>query len=203
MANLFQPYGFRNIGTLAGHPFNAANSKVFIAAADTTPDYFGDPLVRKTNGYVGKAPLGAPQLHGVFIGCQYLSAVKGYTNYSNFFPGNGDALADVTAWVISTMDATFQVQTGNSVAGATAAPATNAMVGLNVGFAYGTPNPRTGISAAYIDLSTAGTSTALPFKIVALVSDPPTVNGADPTTAYNDVIVTFNNTDYRAGTAGI
>ena len=201
MANLFLPYGLRHTGFTTGHPGNFGMATDKIAMANATPIFFGDPLVRLPSGYLAKAPVGATQIHGVFLGCRYLSVVKGYTNYSLIWPGNGDALGDAAAIVVTTSDATFQVQTGNSAVAAATAPLS--IVGENIGFAYGTANLRTGISACYADLSTVGTTASLPFKVLALVSDPPSVNGADTTTPFGDILIGFNNSDYHAPTAGI
>ena len=202
MPNVFAPYGFRQTACLTGHPSNFGISTDRIQASYTTPIYRGDPLVRLPNGYLAKAPIGATQIHGIFDGCRYSSAARnGATNYSQFWPGGNDALADGLAMVILTPDAVFQAQSGNSAAAA--AVAGMPVIGLNIGIAYGAANTRLGFSAAYLDLSTLGTAPTLPFKVVNLVGDPPGVNGADITTAFGDLLVTFNNTDYRAPVAGI
>jgi len=49
-------------------------------------------------------------------------------------------------------------------------------------------------------LSNPSTSSpaTLPLKIVSLVTAPPGVNGTDQTTAYNNVLVTFNNQIFKS-----
>ena len=58
----------------------------------------------------------------------------------------------------------------------------------------------TGISGAY--LNSVGTTVTFPFIVVDLVTFPPGANGADPTTAYNWVVVGFNNQIMRTNGAG-
>lgn len=203
MPNTFAPYGFRQVAGITGVPQNFGNSTEKVQAAYGTPILRADPVTRLANGYLGRLPAGAGQVHGIADGCRYSSAAKsGATNYSQFFPANTDVLADASLMVLANPLITLQAQTGNSAGAAVAA--TQALIGLNIGVAYG-PNPNTkiGFSSAYLDLSTVGVSAALPFKILALVSDPPGVNGADPTTPFFDLLVGFNSADYRAGTAGI
>lgn len=205
MANVFTPYGFRQVAVITGHPANFGNGTEKIQASYATPIYKGDPLVRLASGYLAKAPVGATQIHGIFDGCRYSSAARnGATNYSMFWPGNSDALSDAFAMVLAVPDGTFQAQSGNSAAAA--ATVTQALVGLNIGLGYGpatTAQGKLGFSTAYLDLSTVGTASTLPFKILNLVSDPPQVNGADLTTPFGDLLVGFNNTDYHAPTTGI
>ena len=69
----------------------------------------------------------------------------------------------------------------------------------------GTGNTATGISGAYIDISTVNTTSTLPFRIVSLYSQvaPAGVNGTDDTSSYNMAVVTFNNVDLKAGQTGV
>jgi len=148
---------------------------------------------------------------GVFTGCKYLSVSQKRTVWSNYWPGS-DASTDVYAYVITDPNARFTVQTGNSNTTATAVGQAN--VGENIGFnwqdstATGETNGRTstGISTMFADQFTLsstgvlGANAALPFRIIALANFTPGqtsplagINGNDVTSAYNEIIVGFNN----------
>lgn len=194
MPNIQSPYGFRHVSNLVGQPANFGDASALIAQAYATPIFFGDPVTLLTTGYIRLAVPG-DQIHGIFIGYEGLSTSRGYKWRSNWY-GGSDLAADATAWVITHPQAVFQIQTGNSAAAAVAA--TQALVGSNIGFATGAGNTGSGVSGAYADLSTAAVTATLSFRVVGLVKDPPGVNGADVTTPFNDILVAFNNQDYKS-----
>jgi hypothetical protein len=109
------------------------------------------------------------------------------TVWSNYWPGSDVASGNfVTSYYVNDPNARFVAQTD-------ATGLTQAAVGANIGFAIGTPNTLSGISGAYIDVSTLSASTTtLPFRVVGLVVDPPGVNGT-ASGAYNLAIVAFNS----------
>ena len=195
MANSLAPFGFEPVGVLDGTvPTYAQDPYQLIANTDTNAAFAGDPMVRLSTGYLTKAPAGAGQIHGILIGCQYPSASQRQTAYSKFWPGTGDSTGDVTAFVINHPQAEFLVQANGLV--------TKAMVGMNAAHAY--TNAGTvfnGFSGATLDVSTVGTGATLPFRIVRLYTGIPGAvvgNGADQTSPYNWVWVTFNNQDFKS-----
>ncbi len=191
MANTAAPYGFSHIGYFGGQAPNFAPSIKKIAAANTNKIHFGSPVVQLNTGYIDVASPGTTQIAGIFCGCRYLSTSRGYTWKANKWLG-ADATGDVEAFVIDNPLAIFQCQSG------TAAAVGLADVGANINFAIGTGNDSTGISGAYANQGTINpATTTLPFRIIGIVSDPSGVNGTDSTSAYNDIIVAFNNQDYR------
>jgi len=152
---------------------------------------------------------------GVFVGCKYLSTSQKRTVWSSYWPGS-DANGDVYAYVITDPNAQFLVQTANSNTTATAVGLAN--VGQNIGISYSqygaspatvNGNTATGQSTFFADQYTlaanypAGYASAgaLPFRIVSLLnyqtsapsaSPLMSINGSDPTTAYNKIVVGFN-----------
>ena len=77
---------------------------------------------------------------------------------------------------------------------------TSSPVGQYAQFAIGTGTSANGLSGAY--LNTLGTTVTYPFIVTDLIYGPPGANGADPTTAYNQVVVGFNNEWRRTNGAG-
>jgi hypothetical protein len=151
---------------------------------------------------------------GIFAGCTYLSTAQKRRTWSNYWPGS-DAAADGIAYLITDPNAQFLVQTANSNTTATAVGLT--YIGQNIGHSLGTVNTANGLSATYADQYTldanfpvgAAGNSFLPFRIVGFpgsplgVADPLSgANGNDPTTAYNRIVVGFNNSMPR-GFAGI
>jgi len=201
MANTFAPYGFRFIGINGAAAPNYAPTQRRIAQGNTTQIFRGDPVVQLNTGYITQATAGATQIAGIFDYCEYFSVSQQRTVRSNYWPANGDAAADVAAFVIDAPGATFQVVSGNG------GPVVLADVGQNVNFALGAGNTTTGISGAYADFATINTTNTLPFRIYNFAGNTGYVvgdgapqiigNGSDGTTPYNTVYVTFNNQDYK------
>lgn len=183
MANTNAPYGFRQYQGTGSAP-TYEQVAMTIAAADTTKVFFGDPVVPLNTGYIAQASSNSVQIAGIFVGCKYLSVSQKRTVWSNYWPG-ADNNGDVEAYVVNDPNAKFVAQTD-------ATGAAFGDVNANVGFAIGTGNTATGISGAYVDISTKNTTSTLPFRIVSLVQDPPGSAGT-ASGAYNWVVVAFNN----------
>jgi len=154
---------------------------------------------------------------GVFVGCRYLSTANKYPVWRNYWPGS-DANGDVTAYVITDPNAQFSIMTGNSNTTATAVGFAN--IGQNIGFNYSQSGVTTtngvtanGLSTYFADQYTliannpagAAANNYLPFRILALANYVPgatsplvSINGNDNTTAYNRIVVGFNNSMPRS-----
>lgn len=197
MANTFNPFGFAETGRFDGAAWSA-NRRPYLIAYDNTHQLFtGDICVMLGTGYIDTLTPGTTPPLGIFVGCQYFSAAQQKLVESPYFPG-ADTVTNgvVTAYVIDDPNLTFEVQTGWSAG--TPAPATQAMVGANAQYANGTGNTTTGLSGAYLDLNTTPTTTStLPFRILKLITDPPGANGTDTATAYNKVLVGWNNEFFK------
>lgn len=212
MANTFAPFGFAESNRLGAAP-TYQYSKRWILYSNTTPIFFGDPVVQLASGYVGQATPGTVQIAGIFGGCTYMSISQKKIVESQWWPGTADVANsgtgfDISCKIIDDPQAVFRVATGPVAA---TLPLTQASVGLNAQFAYapgggsgGNGQPAlNGLSTACLDMVTnvPAVTATFPFRIVELIRDPPGANGADPTTPYNWCYVAFNNQDFRVNTA--
>lgn len=202
--NTNAPFGFAQYQGGAGGAPTFAQTARRIASSNTTPIYFGDPVMPVTgpaNGYITQGSPGTNRLAGIFVGCQYVSVSQKRTVWSNYWPGS-DANGDVTAFVVDDPNARFVVM-GNSTTfniSGTLTNFTSSPIGQYAQFAIGTGNTSTGISGAF--LNSLGTTVTFPFIVVDLITAPPGSNGADPTSAFNWVVVGFNNEWLRTNGAG-
>lgn len=204
MANTNSPFGFREYFGGSGGAPTFLQSKRLIASGNGTAIYSGDPVmpvISTANGYITQAAAGSTILAGIFVGCKYLSTSQKRTVWSAYWPGS-DATGDVTAYVIDDPNAQFLVQGNGTTFNITGTPSafTSSPVGQYAQFAIGTGNTANGQSGAYLD--TLNTTITFPFIVRDLITFPPTANGADPTTAYNQVVVGFNNQILRTNGAG-
>jgi len=183
MANTNAPFGFRQYSGTGSVP-TYEQVVMYIASANTTDIFFGDPVVPLNTGYITQATSNSVQIAGIFVGCKYLSTSQKRTVWSNYWPGS-DASADVEAYVVNDPNAKFLAQTDST-------GAAFGDINANCGFAIGSGNTSTGISGAYLDISTKGTTDTLPFRIISLVQNPPGSFGTEAG-AYNWVVVAFNN----------
>jgi len=192
MANTNTPFGFKQVKGTGSLPTFEQNVR-YIASSNSTAIFFGDAVIPLSTGYIAQATASTVRMEGIFVGCKYTSVSQKRTVWSNYWPGS-DATGDVEAYVIDDPNAQFQVQ-------ATSGPITIASVGEYAQLTVGTGNTATGISAMTLDTPSTTTATQ-PFILKGLVTSPPGANGTDATTAYNIVIVGFNNASTRTNGAG-
>lgn len=192
MANTFAPFGFRQYRGLGSAPTYEQSVRA-VASTNSTPIYFGDPVMNLNTGYVavyvGDDGNG---VSGVFAGCKYLSVSQKRTVWSNWWPG-ADANGDVEAYIIDDPNAQFLVQVSGG-------PITLGNIGNYIDALNDGGNSNTGISGFYATLPAV--NPILPFRIIGLVTQPPGANGTDITSANNDIIVAFNNVTSRSNAAG-
>ena len=198
------------------------NGAYLITASTTTTVTFSVAGAFSSTLTFGAATVYIP-VAGVFVGCKYLSTSQKRTVWSSYWPGS-DAAADAYAYCITDPNAQFLVQTANSNTTATAVGL--ASVGQNIGVNYNdytstgetNGNTATGQSTYFADQYTLSANSAqgyyanavLPFRIVSLYNYQPgqttplvSVNGADATTAYNKIVVGFNNAMPNRPGAGV
>ena len=197
MANVSAPFGFQQRSGTGSSPTYEQVER--LVDYNTSNIFFGDPVFTISDGSVagittGPGP-GTTAIAGVFVGCKYLSVAQKRTVWSNYWPGSDVASGNsVTAYLVTDGNAQFLCQVGGS--GSTGITAAN--VGSNVQFAYGTGTTSNGISGAYLDITvTPATTSTLPFRVNALVTNPPGAPGT-ASGAYNYVVVAANNFESRA-----
>lgn len=205
MANTFAPFGFQQYQGGAGGWPTFAQTVRKIASGNSTPIYFGDPVmpvVSTATGYITQAAPGTTVLAGIFVGCKYLSVAQKRPVWSRYWPGS-DASSDVEAYIVDDPNSRFLVQTSGSAfinASWTSAVQGTLPIGQYAQFTIGTGNTSNGNSGAY--LSSVGQTVTFPFIISDYVSFPPGQNGTDPSTQFNYVVVGFNNEWMRTNGAG-
>lgn len=191
MPNTNAPFGFRQYAGTGSSP-TMEQCVRRIASNNATAIYQGDAVIPLATGYIAQATASTVRVEGIFIGCKYLSTSQKRTVWSNYWPGS-DATGDVEAYVISDPNAQFVVQAGGSAI-------TFANIGEYIQLNVGTGNAATGLSGMYVE--SPSTTVTLPFVVRALIADPPGANGADSASAYNWVVVGFNNQSFRTNGAG-
>ena len=198
--NTNAPYGFGQVGTASGMPNFAEvhNPPYRIASGYGTAIYKGDAVrmnVSGPTGYIeqwanGDGSTATKILVGIFIGCSYFSTSQKKLINNNYWPGS-DTTGDVNAYVVDDPSSLWMVQAG------IATPITLASIGQTADIVAG-PTGSTVTGQSGMALSTPTTSSVLPFKVVNIVTSPPGAYGTDITTPYNNVIVAFNNAQYKA-----
>ena len=198
--NVQAPFGFLQIGTASGPPNFAENHNppYRIASGYGTAIYFGDAVrmnVSGPTGYIeqwanGDGGTATKLLVGIFVGCSYFSTARGYNVKSRYWPGS-DATGDVDAYVVDDPNSQWKVQAGIGSA------ITQTSIGACADI-VATPLGSTVTGQSGMCLSTPTTTVTLPFKVVNVITSPPGAPGTDLTAAYNNVIVAFNNQQYKA-----
>lgn len=186
MANTSAPFGFRQYSGTGSAP--TYELVAVTIAYNATNIFYGDPVEPDANGLIiqGDGTTAAAGIAGIFVGCQYLSVSQKRTVWSNYWPGSDVSSANtVIGYIINDPNAKFLVQTGST-------GATQSTINLNAGYTTGSGNTANGISAAFLDVTTAATTSTLPFRVVALVTEPPGSAGTEAG-AYNYAVVAFNN----------
>lgn len=193
MANTNAPFGFDQYrGTGSAPTYEQVKATIDY---NTAPIYFGDPVFRLSDGTIAGATTGpgpgTGTLAGIFVGCEYVSVSQQKPTWRNYWPGTDVASGQVaTAYYVNDPNAQFLAQTDSTGVDATG-------IGKGFQFAYGTGNASSGVSGAYIVGASGATTPTLPFRMVALITDPPGTAGT-AAGAYNRAVFAFNNVETRA-----
>jgi len=204
MANTFAPSGFQPVRRVDGAAWNDQITQRLIAAANTHKFYRGDPVVALSTGYIDTVAIGSIPTQGtlgIFLGCELQATASG-SPWGTYYAGVAQSV-DTKAFICFDPNVVFRCWVGTGASSASGGPAVLADLGANFNWQMGTGTALSGISGAYLDYASLGTTNTLPLTLFALVQDPPGVNGTDITTAGNQVEVVLNQQALKVGTTGV
>jgi len=167
------PYGFKPLNLIGGQVFAGSTREYSIQYNFATSIFYGD-FVTVTNGTVTRASItnstSGKQTIGVFLGCSFTNPLTKQKTFSQYYPAN-TAAGDIEAFVCEDPDTVFKAAMVNSSGSTVIASASQAIVGLNLAGSNLTGSTLTGDSGNGLVAPTATPSTALPFRVLALVPD--------------------------------
>ena len=196
------PYGFRPVNLLGGQVFSGSTRQMAIASAHATNIFFGDIVIMSANGCINNATLtdSAVQVAGIFMGCSYINS-SSQRVFGQYYPATITQAVDTTngtiAYVADDPDLVMKVAI---VSGTTTISGINraGCVGGTAAWVANAGSTITGDSKQAI-LSTTGTATTLPLKVIDVVPD--TVNSSG---SFTEVLVTWTGLVHMyRGAAGI
>lgn len=195
MAITAAPYGLRPINLIGGTPFSGSTRQIKIASGYGTNIFNGDIVQVSADGVITKVtnvgtaadafPAGTI---GVFLGCAYTDAVRGFT-HNQLWPA-GQVAADAVAYVVDDPNTLFAIQANGPVA--------QALLHTNMGVVQTAGDIPTGNSRVALNASTSAVTATIAFKVVGFVESTTSTVGD----AFTDVIVKFNPSSH-AYTAGL
>lgn len=197
MANVNKAFGLRPLGKLGSNYNSDGDTQYKIASNTATAIFQGDTVTfgvagGVSTGFIVKHTPAAPNILGVFLGCQYTDPTSKKPVWRNYYPGSIVA-DDIVAFVVDDPNALFLVQ-ASGIAGAAAIGQNANLVQTAAG------NVTTGVSGLELNTGSLGAASDLNVKIVGVTTDP---SNSDLTAAYADLIVVINEHLYRGPTAGV
>ena len=167
------PYGFKPLNLIGGQVFAGSTREYEIQYNYATSIFYGD-FVTVSSGLVTRASItsstSGKQTIGVFLGCSFTNPLTKQKQFSQYYPAN-TAAGDIQAFVCEDPDTVFKAAMVNSSGSTVIASASQAIVGLNLAGSNLTGSTLTGDSGNGLVAVTATPSTALPFRVLALVPD--------------------------------
>jgi len=193
------PYGLKPINLIGGQVFAGATRQFVIAnTAGTgynTAIFYGDLVKIVSDGTIEKdtgTTTATPC--GVFLGCQYISAVTGQLTFSQYYPASLSVKSGSTilAFVSDDPDQLYRAAlcSGTTVdtTGVTIAFAGRTYIGNNARLVQNTGSTTTGDSKVAIFVTSGSETTAtLPLRIIDVVPDTANSSGN-----FCEFIVKFN-----------
>jgi hypothetical protein len=196
------PYGFRPVNLLGGQVFAGSTRQMAIASGHATNIFFGDIVIMSSNGCINNATLtdSAVQVAGIFMGCSYINS-SSQRVFGQYYPATITQTVDSTngtvAYIADDPDLVMKV----AIVSGTTVISGNTRAGLVGGTAAWVANAGstiTGDSKQAI-LSTVGTATTLPLKVIDVVPDTTNSSGS-----FTEVLVTWTaGVHMYRGAAGI
>lgn len=198
------PYGLRPVNLLGGQVYAGSTRQMAIGSSHGTAIFFGDVVSMSASGTVwGTAAISTDspvQVAGVFMGCSYVNTL-GQRIYSQYYPastaGTVDSANAIQAFIADDPDLVMKVAI---VSGTTTMSGKDraGLVGATAAWVANAGSTITGDSKQAI-LSTTGTATTLPLKVIDVVPD--TINSAS---SFTEVLVTWTGLVHMyRGAAGI
>ena len=205
------PYGLKPINLIGGQVFAGATRQLVIANTSGTgygtSIFYGDVVkivsggtIEKDTGTTTATPC------GVFLGCQYVSAVTGQTTFSQYYPASLAVKSGsiISAFVADDPDQLFKVVL---VAGTTADNTSSGLaptflgrtvIGSNAQLVQNAGSSVTGDSKVGIYTAAGATTTdTLPIRIIDVVPDTANSSGN-----FCEVIVKWNAANVSGLTGG-
>lgn len=190
MSGVASPYGLRPVQLLGGLPFAGAIRSYPLTTNSASAFFFGDP-VGLIGGQIGPvvasptATLSANSPIGIFMGCEYQDAIRGFVN-AQMFPAGGITAGakNVKFKILDYPDVIMRIQSSGSIA-ATA-------IGMNAPLVVGAGNVATGDST--FAAGAAAATTGLALRIVGF----PDMPGSAIGDAFTDLLVMWNAGVHRS-----
>jgi len=196
------PYGFRPVNLLGGQVFSGSTRQMAIASAHATNIFFGDIVIMSSNGCINNATLtdSAVQVAGIFMGCSYINS-SSQRVFGQYYPATitqtVDSANGTIAYIADDPDLVMKV----AIVSGTTVISGNTRAGLVGGTAAWVANAGSTITgdSKQAVLSTVGTATTLPLKVIDVVPDT-----ANSSSSFTEVLVTWTGLVHMyRGAAGI
>jgi hypothetical protein len=179
------PYGFQPINLIGGQVFAGQIRHIPIASGSGTSIFVGDVVRLNTGGTLSRVSTtdSATDAVGIFMGCQFTNPTTKQLLQQQYYPASTVA-SDIVAFVADDPDTYFKVAVlSNST---TIGGMTQTDIGNNVAILVTAGSTTTGDSKEGVS-ATTGTTTTLPFRVIAGVPETVNISGS-----FTEVIVKWN-----------
>jgi len=203
------PYGLKPVNLIGGQVFAGATRQLVIANTTGTgygtSIFYGDVVKLVSGGTIEKdTGTSTATPVGVFLGCQYISAVTGQLTFSQYYPASLAVKSgtEIQAFVADDPDQLFKVVlvAGTTADGNGLTPAYlgRTVIGSNAALVQNTGSTTTGDSKVGIYTAAGATTTdTLPIRIIDVVPDTANSSGN-----FVEVIVKWNAANVSGLTGG-
>ena len=194
-----KPYGLKPINLIGGQVFAGATRQLVIANTTgtgyNTSIFYGDVVTIVSGGTIEKdTGTSTATPCGVFMGCQYISAVTGQLTFSQYYPASlaVKSGSTINAFVADDPDQLFKavLVAGTTADGNGLTPAYlgRTVIGSNAALVQNTGSTTTGDSTIGVYTAAGATTTiSLPIRIIDVVPDTANSSGN-----FCEVIVKWN-----------
>ena len=203
------PYGLKPINLIGGQVFAGATRQLVIANTTGTgygtSIFYGDVVKLVSGGTIEKdTGTSTATPVGVFMGCQYISAVTGQLTFSQYYPASLAVKSgtEIQAFVADDPDQLFKVVlvAGTTADGNGLTPAYlgRTVIGSNAALVQNTGSSTTGDSKVGVYTAAGATTTdTLPIRIIDVVPDTANSSGN-----FCELIVKWNAANVSGLTGG-